>query len=92
MEPVRAKSPKVPQSTFTAPAKGQPESTFTSEMPFGKGNYQLMIVGIVTILAGFLIMSLDSDTFGFGFLGLTLGPLVVAAGFVIEFFAILKKP
>jgi len=37
-------------------------------------------------------MSLDTEPYGFGFLGLTLGPLVVLAGFVLEFFAILSKP
>jgi hypothetical protein len=37
-------------------------------------------------------MSLDSEQHGFGFLGLTLGPIIVMAGFVIEIFAILRKP
>ncbi len=63
-----------------------------STLPFGKKNYRLMILGIVVILIGFILMSLDGQDFGFGFLGLTLGPLVVFAGFVIGFFAILKKP
>jgi hypothetical protein len=88
----RIKPPKAPQPTFTSSAKSPAEPTFVSEMPFGKANYQLMIVGIVTILVGFIIMSLDSEAFGFGFFGLTLGPVVVAAGFIIEFFAILKNP
>jgi hypothetical protein len=51
-----------------------------------------MLIGIAVILAGFLIMTLDSTEFGFGFLGLTLGPLVTVAGFIIEFWAILRKP
>lgn len=63
----------------------------SSKLPFGKSNYTLMLLGIIVILAGFFIMSLDKEEFGFGFLGLTLGPLVVLAGFTIEFFAILKK-
>ncbi|MFY7825535.1 MAG: DUF3098 domain-containing protein [Flectobacillus sp.] len=62
-----------------------------SKLPFGKANYTLMLLGIIVVLAGFFIMSLDKEEFGFGFLGLTLGPLVVLAGFTIEFFAILKK-
>ncbi|MEM8968425.1 MAG: DUF3098 domain-containing protein [Bacteroidota bacterium] len=61
-------------------------------LPFGKKNYRLMLAGIVVVIVGFVLMSLDTEPYGFGFLGLTLGPLVVLAGFVIEFFAILSKP
>ena len=60
-------------------------------LPFGKTNYTLMLAGIAIILIGFFIMSLDKTEFGFGFLGLTLGPIIVLAGFALEFFAILKK-
>lgn len=62
------------------------------KLPFGKKNYQWMIIGIVTLVAGFTIMSLDNEQHGFGFLGLTLGPIVVMAGFIIEIFAILHTP
>ena len=62
------------------------------KLPFGKKNYQWMIIGILTLIAGFTIMSLDNEQHGFGFLGLTLGPIVVMAGFIIEIFAILQKP
>ena len=62
------------------------------KLPFGKKNYQWMIIGIVAVIVGFTIMSLDSEPFGFGFLGLTLGPIIVMAGFLIEIFAILHKP
>jgi isoprenylcysteine carboxyl methyltransferase (ICMT) family protein YpbQ len=60
-------------------------------LPFGKTNYTLMLAGIAIILIGFFVMSLDKTEFGFGFLGLTLGPIIVLAGFALEFFAILKK-
>lgn len=63
-----------------------------SAMPFGAENYRLMIIGVAVILIGFFIMTLDKEEFGFGFLGLTLGPLVVLSGFILEFFAILKTP
>ncbi len=59
--------------------------------PFGKTNYTLMLAGIATILIGFFVMSLDKSEFGFGFLGITLGPIIVLSGFAIEFFAILKR-
>ncbi len=61
-------------------------------MPFGKKNYRIMLIGILFIVSGFIIMSLDSEPFGFGFLGLTLGPIVVMTGFIIEIAAILHNP
>lgn len=62
------------------------------KLPFGKKNYQWMIIGLVTLVIGFITMSLDSKPYGFGFLGLTLGPIIVMAGFIIEIYAILIKP
>lgn len=51
-----------------------------------------MIVGIVTLVSGFIIMSIDSEPFGFGFLGITLGPIVVMTGFILGIVAILYSP
>ncbi len=59
---------------------------------FGRTNYIIMIVGILVLMLGFILMSLDTEPYGFGTLGLTIGPLVVLSGFGIEFFAILHKP
>lgn len=59
---------------------------------FSKRNYIIMIVGVVVLILGFLIMSSDSEPYGFGFLGLTLGPIVVMLGFLIQFIAIFYKP
>ncbi|HAC25106.1 MAG TPA: DUF3098 domain-containing protein [Cytophagales bacterium] len=64
----------------------------SAKLPFGKRNYQVMAIGLAVITAGFIIMSLDSEPYGFGFLGLTLGPMVVLSGFVLEIFAILRDP
>jgi hypothetical protein len=63
-----------------------------SKLPFTKKNYQRMIIGVITLFVGFAIMSMDKQPHGFGFLGLTLGPIVVLAGFIIEFFAITYSP
>lgn len=51
-----------------------------------------MLAGVAVLILGFIIMTLDTEPYGFGFLGLTLGPLVVLLGFAIEFVAILYKP
>jgi hypothetical protein len=62
-----------------------------NKLAFGRKNYIIMLIGIATLILGFIIMSLDNEPHGFGFMGLTLGPLVVMLGFIIEFFAILHK-
>ena len=62
-----------------------------TKFAFKKINYLIMIVGIALILLGLLIMSLDHETYGFGFFGLTLGPIIVFSGFMIQFVAILYK-
>jgi uncharacterized membrane protein len=61
------------------------------KLPFKKSNYILMIAGILLLSLGFFIMTLDSEDYGFGFLGITLGPLIVIIGFILEFFAIFHK-
>lgn len=63
-----------------------------SKLPFGKKNYQLMAAGLAALITGFIVMSLDKEPYGFGFLGLTLGPIIVMGGFIVEIFAILHKP
>jgi len=62
-----------------------------SKLAFGRKNYVLMLIGIVVLAVGFIIMTLDDEQYGLGFLGITLGPMVVLAGFVVELFAILVK-
>jgi len=51
-----------------------------------------MVIGLVIVALGFTIMALDKEPHGFGFMGLTLGPLIVLAGFITEIFAILHVP
>ncbi|MFD2998850.1 DUF3098 domain-containing protein [Pontibacter toksunensis] len=60
-------------------------------LAFGRKNYILMLVGIALLAIGFFVMTLDTEPYGLGFLGITLGPLIVLAGFVVELFAILAK-
>ena len=63
-----------------------------SKLPFNKTNYTIMLIGVALIFIGFVIMGLDNEPYGFGFLGLTLGPIIVVSGFVIEFVAIIYRP
>lgn len=63
----------------------------TNPLPFGKRNYQLLLVGVLVLLLGFTLIALDPEEHGFGILGLTIGPITVVTGFVIEFFAIMYR-
>ncbi|PSR53755.1 DUF3098 domain-containing protein [Adhaeribacter arboris] len=62
-----------------------------NEFAFGRKNYLFMIVGLVVLAIGFIIMTLDAEPYGEGFMGITLGPIILVIGFIIEFFAIMVK-
>ena len=51
-----------------------------NKLVFDRKNYIVMLIGIGVLLLGFVIMSLDTEQYGFGFMGITLGPIVVALG------------
>ena len=63
-----------------------------SNLPFQKRNYQLMILGVVTLIIGFTVMALDTEPHGFGFFGITLSPIILIIGFIIGIFAIVHTP
>lgn len=63
-----------------------------SKLAFGKRNYQLMALGVILLIVGFAVMAMDSEPYGFGFLGLTLSPIIVVTGFIVEIVAILYTP
>lgn len=51
-----------------------------------------MVLGIILLAIGFAVMAMDKEPYGFGFLGLTLSPIIVLGGFITEIFAILYTP
>ena len=66
---------------------------------FGKRNYQLLIAGVLVMGLGYSLMSGggsdDPNVFSdaiFNTQRLTIGPILILAGLVIEIFAILHKP
>jgi hypothetical protein len=69
------------------------------QFAFGKENYRLMLIGLALIAAGFLLMigggSNDPNVFNpeiFSFRRITLAPILILAGYVVEIFAIMKRP
>ena len=59
---------------------------------FGPYNYRLMWVGLFLLAAGFITMMFgDKANYGEDFVGITLGPLLLLAGFLVEFAAIMVR-
>ncbi|MEY2646104.1 MAG: DUF3098 domain-containing protein [Sediminibacterium sp.] len=66
---------------------------------FGKSNYTWMLIGAACIVIGMLLMSggksPNPDVFDpnevYSFRRITLAPIVIIIGFVIEIYAIFKK-
>jgi hypothetical protein len=92
-QPSRKNTKKPVQSTEkTTPAESK-------GFAFGRQNYRLLFIGLAFIVVGFLLMigggSDDPNVFRddiFDFRRLTLAPILVLTGYVIEIFAIMKKP
>ena len=65
---------------------------------FKKKNYKVMITGLIFIAVGFILMSggdtNDETSFNeeiFNFRRITLAPIIIIIGFIIEVFAIMLK-
>ncbi|RYZ20740.1 MAG: DUF3098 domain-containing protein [Chitinophagaceae bacterium] len=67
---------------------------------FGRENRMWMAIGAAVIIIGFLLMaggrSEDPNVFNkdevYGFRRITLAPIVILAGLVIEIYALFRKP
>lgn len=94
--PTTAPKPFVPY--VKTPEKAAPKST--QPFLFDKENYMWMIAGIALIFTGFMLMSggKSADPHGFNydeiysFRRITVAPIVVLLGFIVEVFAIMKRP
>jgi len=92
VQPGKSTTPAAPQKPSSTQAK-------LGDFAFSKENYRLMLIGLAFIVLGFLLMigggSDDPNKFSydlFSFRRITLAPILILAGYVIEIFAIMKKP
>ena len=75
-----------------------PSEQSDPRMPLTRRNYILLVIGFAVILLGFVHMtgggSENPDEFNYAMFSwrrITLAPILVIGGFVIEIFAILKR-
>lgn len=67
---------------------------------FTKENYKWMLIGLVVMAIGFFVMaggkspnpSIFNDKDVYSPMRITVAPILIVAGLVIEIFAIMKKP
>lgn len=77
----------------------QPKEQKKEIFAFGKHNYRLLLIGLAFLGLGYILMigggSDDPNVFSpalFDTQRLTIAPLLLLIGFVIEIFAIMKRP
>ena len=92
-----APKPFVP---YAKASEKKPASESSQAFLFDKENYMWMIAGVALIFIGFMLMSggksANPHEFHYeeiySFRRITLAPIVVLLGFVVEVFAIMKRP
>ena len=74
------------------------ENNKEPQLVFGKQNYILMIVGVVLIALGYILMTGggtdDPNVFSYELFStrrLTVAPILLTVGFIVEIFAIMKN-
>ncbi|MCD4681352.1 MAG: DUF3098 domain-containing protein [Bacteroidales bacterium] len=97
-----SEKPKVQEQKKSESVPGKIKSQSASklaEFAFGRENYKFLLIGLAFILVGFILMvgggSDDPNIFSediFNFRRLTLAPILILIGYVIEIYAIMKKP
>jgi len=60
----------------------------SKKFPLNSKSVYILITGIVIMVIGFFIMTLDKEPFGFGLLGITIGPIIVLIGVFIPIYSL----
>jgi len=96
--PIQPK-PVEPKKTVASTPKAKSPEIKSAVFIFNRQNYILLLIGLAFILVGFLLMigggSDDPNEFNkeiFSPQRITLAPILVITGYIIEIFAIMKKP
>ncbi len=92
---------KTTTSVKTTPIKTAPvQSSSVGNILFTKDNYKWMLIGLVILALGFFLMAggkssspnafTDKDIYSP--MRITVAPILIVAGLLVEIFAIMKKP
>jgi hypothetical protein len=92
-------SPAAKAATPASKSKAASAKTYTNAPLFGKENYRWMLIGIALVALGLILMgggkSPDPNVFNkdevYSVRRITIAPILILAGFVIEIFAIFRK-
>ena len=60
-------------------------------MPLTRRNYVLLAIGFAVVLLGFVLMADEFNYAMFSWRRITLAPILVIGGFVIEIYAIMRR-
>jgi Protein of unknown function (DUF3098) len=82
-----------------SPARAAARTPHQNTPLFGRENYRWMLIGLVAVALGLILMgggkSKDPNVFNpkeiYSFTRITLAPILILGGFVIEIFAIFRK-
>ena len=89
-------------SKKVTPSTSHKETAHPQEVThlFSRENYKWMLIGLVIMAIGFFLMaggkSADPNVFNdnevYSFRRITLAPILIVGGLIVEIFAIIKKP
>ena len=60
----------------------------SKKLPLDAKRIYILITGITIMVIGLFIMTLDKEPFGFGLLGITIGPIIVLIGVFIPIYSL----
>ena len=60
----------------------------SEKLPLDAKRIYILITGIIIMVIGLFIMTLDKEPFGFGLLGITIGPIIVLIGVFIPIYSL----
>jgi len=89
-----------PKKITPAATKNGSQSSSGGNVLFTKGNYKWMVIGLLVMALGFFLMAggkssnhnVFSDKDVYSPIRITVAPVLIVAGLLLEIFAIMKRP